>query len=221
MEINNKKTVERHITSDMPIKPVLALDALFDAIKPISKPFELLEGENLSIQAENPILWFFTEGLLTVIRKSDELHLQSARAKFIYGIAEAFQYRGFLLVRAEMLSKGYYISTSEFIKVINHNELWSDVAEVLSYYINMLVYRDQQLVGSNTYTIIRHKLIELMTYSESFRLKPNNSAFRYIQQRTNISRSNIFKILSELNKGSYILIEHGQLMKVYNLPSSY
>jgi len=218
MEINNKQDSNG---VDMPIKPIVALERLFNAVESLSQPFELLEGESLWIQPENPMIWMFTDGLLTIMRRRDGLHLQSARANLIYGLAEAFQYRGFLLVRAETTCRGCCLPVSSFIEIINSNGLWHDVAVVLSYYINILIYRDQQLVGSDTYTIIRHKLIELMTYSESFRMKSKNSAFRYIQQRTSISRSNIFRILSELNKGGYIKIENGQLMDVYKLPLSY
>ncbi|WP_337242198.1 helix-turn-helix domain-containing protein, partial [Proteus faecis] len=45
--------------------------------------------------------------------------------------------------------------------------------------------------------------------------------YDYIQEYTNLARSTIIKILSDLKKGQYIVVEKGRLISLTNLPEKY
>jgi CRP-like cAMP-binding protein len=45
--------------------------------------------------------------------------------------------------------------------------------------------------------------------------------YDYIQEYTNLARSTIIKILSDLKKGQYIVVEKGRLLSLSALPEKY
>ena len=45
--------------------------------------------------------------------------------------------------------------------------------------------------------------------------------YDYIQEYTNLARSTIIKILSDLKKGQYIVVEKGRLLNLTTLPEKY
>ena len=57
--------------------------------------------------------------------------------------------------------------------------------------------------------------------SEDARLRNSITAENYIRDKTNLSRSGIMRILSELKEGGYIEINRGILMMVHQLPEKF
>ncbi|MDF3573418.1 helix-turn-helix domain-containing protein, partial [Enterobacter cloacae] len=47
------------------------------------------------------------------------------------------------------------------------------------------------------------------------------NVYDYIQEYTNLARSTIIKILSDLKKGQYIVVEKGRLLNLTALPEKY
>ena len=76
------------------------------------------------------------------------------------------------------------------------------------------------MVGVDSYLMVRTLLMELADYPEAYRQQINVLSF--IQRRTNLSRSRIMSILSELRKGDYILIHRGVLKTItHPLPAHF
>ena len=57
--------------------------------------------------------------------------------------------------------------------------------------------------------------------SENEKYRNNITAENYIRDKTNLSRSGIMRILSELKEGGYIEINRGILIKVHQLPEKF
>jgi len=87
------------------------------------------------------------------------------------------------------------------------------------YGIKRLMEAHKTSAGLTTYELIRQSLMTLIAKKDELRRTIN--ACDYIQEKTNISRSRIMKILSDLKMGNYIEIERGVLIKINKLPESY
>lgn len=87
------------------------------------------------------------------------------------------------------------------------------------WYICLLSKRDDVLVARNAYSVIREFLIEIHTLITEHNRDIN--VYDYIQEYTNFARSTIIKILSDLKKGNYIVIEKGRLVTMNTLPEKY
>jgi len=70
-----------------------------------------------------------------------------------------------------------------------------------------------------TYTLLCNYLRALL--EEDFEVRASTTAEKYIKERTNLSRSIIMKTLGELNKGGYIIIKRGLLIKINHLPEKF
>jgi len=84
----------------------------------------------------------------------------------------------------------------------------------------VLSMREQELMGVDSYLMVRTLLMELAGYPEAYRRKIN--VLNFILRRTNLSRSRIMSILSELRKGDYITIHRGVLRTIaHPLPAHF
>lgn len=198
----------------MLLKSENTLHKLLLAVSLYGDPFELKENETLHSDPDQPVVWFFTDGVMTYYRMNTVPYVQSYKSVAVFGIPEVFEsLKGFKIL-AESSCRGVVVSRESFIQLIEKENLWKEVCEVLSCDILTLMEREKELIGLDHYTIIRNKLIELMSYPESFRLKRRNSIYNFISLRTGISRSNIFKIIAMLVKNGRITTKSGYLVSV-------
>jgi len=75
------------------------------------------------------------------------------------------------------------------------------------------------LVARSAYSVVREFLLEindLILYQNR-----DINVYDYIQEYTNLARSTIIKILSDLKKGKYIVVEKGKLINISSLPERY
>ena len=99
------------------------------------------------------------------------------------------------------------------------NNLWPQLTKVLSWYICMLSKRDDVLVARSAYSVVREFLYEINDLIVHHQRDIN--VYDYIQEYTNLARSTIIKILSDLKKGQYIVVEKGRLLNLTTLPEKY
>ena len=97
--------------------------------------------------------------------------------------------------------------------------LWPDLTKVLSWYICVMSKRDDVLVARSAYSVVREFLYEINDLTVHQQRDIN--VYDYIQEYTNLARSTIIKILSDLKKGQYIVVEKGRLLNLTALPEKY
>lgn len=90
---------------------------------------------------------------------------------------------------------------------------------MLAWYICLLSKRDDVLVARSAYSVVREFLIEINELIVDHQRDIN--IYDYIQEYTNLARSTIIKILSDLKKGQYIVVEKGRLISLTTLPEKY
>lgn len=75
------------------------------------------------------------------------------------------------------------------------------------------------MVARSAYSVVREFLIEINELIVDHQRDIN--IYDYIQEYTNLARSTIIKILSDLKKGQYIVVEKGRLISLTSLPEKY
>lgn len=101
----------------------------------------------------------------------------------------------------------------------DRKNLWPDLTKVLSWYICVMSKRDDVLVARSAYSVVREFLYEINDLTVHQQRDIN--VYDYIQEYTNLARSTIIKILSDLKKGQYIVVEKGRLLNLTALPEKY
>ncbi|MFU0872152.1 helix-turn-helix domain-containing protein [Kluyvera sichuanensis] len=204
-----------------PIRPEQSIQRLTALLQPIAEKMKVVPRKRMIWTHKNqPQLFLFLEGELSILRASDGLLIVTVYDPHLFGIAEMIQpVRGHLL-RAESESTILRVDAQTAMQMFRDEGVWEDVASVLSYHTAYLFYRDALVVQQRTYSVIRNHLQEMILLPEETRMKI--SILDYIQERTHLSRSSVLNVLSALKNGHYIEFKRGgYLMSVSSLPEGF
>ena len=204
-----------------PIRPEQSIQRLTALLQPIAEKMKVVPRKRMTWTHKNqPQLFLFLEGELSILRASDGLLIVTVYDPHLFGIAEMIQpVRGHLL-RAESESTILRVDAQTAMQVFREEGVWEDVASVLSYHTAYLFYRDALVVQQRTYSVIRNHLQEMILLPEETRMKISN--LDYIQERTHLSRSSVLNVLSALKNGHYIEFKRGgYLVSVNSLPERF
>ncbi|MGZ0749289.1 helix-turn-helix domain-containing protein [Kluyvera sichuanensis] len=204
-----------------PIRPEQSIQRLTALLQPIAEKMKVVPRKRMTWTYKNqPQLFLFLEGELSILRASDGLLIVTVYDPHLFGIAEMIQpVRGHLL-RAESESTILRVDAQTAMQMFREEGVWEDVASVLSYHTAYLFYRDALVVQQRTYSVIRNHLQEMILLPEETRMKI--SILDYIQERTHLSRSSVLNVLSALKNGHYIEFKRGgYLMSVSSLPEGF
>ncbi|WMY73812.1 helix-turn-helix domain-containing protein [Buttiauxella selenatireducens] len=112
-----------------------------------------------------------------------------------------------------------YLPLDVILEHVDEHDLWKSI----SYFLMHVTYRFNEYVKTNsgisTYQLICNLLMALN--EEDFETRATVSAAKYILDRTPMSRCGVMKMLSSLNKGGYIVIKRGLLIRINKLPEQY
>lgn len=137
-----------------------------------------------------------------------------------YGLFDDIPHKQHYVLFAETDLRGRWISHQAAVDILNEQNLWRHVTHILAQRLMVLSMREQELIGVDSYLMVRTLLMELADYPENYRKKIN--VLNFIHRRTNLSRSRIMSILSELRKGDYITIHRGVLVTIaHPLPANF
>ncbi|WP_058911168.1 helix-turn-helix domain-containing protein [Entomohabitans teleogrylli] len=196
-------------------------DAELNTIIELTKGYEektLKKWQRIS-SADSGNLYVILNGEMEFRRRSDELCMFPLRSNMIFGLGNIFYQTDQIIGVACADTVVRIVPKEAFLQLIAHHQCWLELTKVLSWYICILNKRDDMLVARSAYTIIREFLIEINELMALY--KRDINVYDYIQEYTNLARSTIIKILSELKKGQYVVIEKGRLVKLNTLPEKY
>jgi CRP-like cAMP-binding protein len=206
-------------------KPMAAINRLFQVVDEASDAFVLQRHRVLPIfdEPDKQCLYLMTEGRFAISRDSDGLYIATISSPLTLGLSMLF-HEELTQERQHTLSslsecRGYRVPVCLAAERITELNLWPDVAAVLAYLFELLIHRDQHLVGVSAYAMVRYNLMQISEYSNTERMDINVE--KYIHQHTRLSRSGIMKILSDLRFGGYINMKRGRLISINNLPENY
>ena len=152
-------------------------------------------------------------------RESDELCMFSLNDQAIFGLSAIFYNSSHMygLVRTETVVR--QIKVEDFKQLMTEKNLWPELSKVLAWYICLMSKRDDVLVARSAYSVVREFLLEINDLI--VQNKRDVNIYDYIQEYTSLARSTIIKILSDLKKGQYIVVENGRLLSLTSLPEKY
>ena len=169
--------------------------------------------------ADSEYIHIVMSGEVEFRRNSDELSMFIIRSPFIIGLASIFYSsdHSYVIARSNVVVRS--IKKDDFKQLITEKNLWPELSKVLSWYVCVLGKRDDILVARSAYSVVREFLIEINDLITLHHRDIN--IYDYIQEYTNLARSTIIKILSDLKKGHYIVVEKGKLVSLNSLPERY
>lgn len=168
---------------------------------------------------ENEFIHIIVSGEVEFRRESDELCLFTLQGQCIFGLSSIIYHSSHMygLVRSNTVVRS--IPKDAFSQLMTEKGLWPELTKVLAWYICMLSKRDDVLVARSAYSVVREFLLEINELIVHHQRDIN--VYDYIQECTSLARSTIIKILSDLKKGQYIVVEKGRLLNITNLPEKY
>ena len=198
-------------------RPKKAIDALVAATA--DYPEKTLKKWQKIITADSQYVHVMVSGEIEIRRHSDELSMFTMRQAGFLGISAIYNTasRMYGLVRDTTIIRT--IRRDEFERLISEKNLWPEFSQYLIWYIDILSKRDDILVARSAYSIVREFLLEINDLIVHQNRDIN--VYDYIQEYTSLARSTIIKILSDLKKGHYIVVEKGKLINITSLPERY
>lgn len=161
-----------------------------------------------------------THGAVSISRHPNNILFGMAQSPAIFGLAAAvINIHQEYILTAESECQGYYLPAQDTLHCLESYQLWREALYWVTWQHRMLEVRDAELIGASNYHQIRSTLLAMARWSDSLRARIG--VMKFIQQRTNISRSVIAEVLSALRQGNYIQMEKGKLVSVTRLPCDY
>ncbi|MCT4703284.1 helix-turn-helix domain-containing protein [Enterobacteriaceae bacterium H20N1] len=209
------------MTTSAPVRPDDSITRLLDVLQPISTPIEVVPRKRLHWDYKGRAQFYlFLKGEVSVLRASDGLVIATAYDPHLFGIAEGVQPLHWNILRIETESTIMRVDAQKAMETITANNLWQDVAIMMSYFTSYLFYRDALVVQQRTYSVIRDHLLEMMQLPEETRLRV--SILEYIQDRTHLSRSSVLNMVFSLKESKHIETKRGgYLLSMKDLPESF
>jgi len=198
-------------------RPEKAIDAIIAATA--DYPEKTLKKWQKVITADTNYVHILIRGEIEIRRRSDELSMFTMRYAGFLGVSAVYNRASHMYGIARDTSVIRTIKREEFERIISENNLWLEFSQILVWYIDILSKRDDVLVARSAYSVVREFLLEindLILYQNR-----DINVYDYIQEYTNLARSTIIKILSDLKKGQYIVVEKGKLINISSLPERY
>jgi hypothetical protein len=202
-----------------PNRPNEAIERLVTALTPLGNPLEIAPRKRLNWESGGtPFIYVFLKGEISISRASDGILVATVTEPHIFGFAEMFHPMRSNMMRAEIACQMLRVDGDKAEQAIERHGLWRDVAEMLAFHTNAMLYRDLLIVNQRTYPIVCHYLRELDSQPEETKSRVN--ILTYIQQRTGLSRSSILNIVSSLKTERFIDFDRGGYnVKVFSLPN--
>lgn len=198
-------------------RPQEAIDAIIAATA--EYPEKTLKKWQKIITADVNYIHIVISGEVEIRRVSDELSMFTMRSAGFLGVSSIYNKASYMYGIARDTTVIRTIRKDEFERLIGEKNLWPQFSQILVWYIGLLSKRDDILVARSAYSVVREFLLEI----NELIIHQNRdvNVYDYIQEYTNLARSTIIKILSDLKKGHYIVVEKGKLKNITSLPERY
>lgn len=198
-------------------RPQKAIDAIIAATA--DYPEKTLKKWQKIITADTNYVHIMVSGEIEIRRTSDELSMFIMNKPCFLGVSTVYNRASHMYGLARNTTVIRTIKRDEFERLIGEKNLWMEFSQILVWYINVLSKRDDVLVARSAYSVVREFLLEINELIVHQNRDIN--VYDYIQEYTSLARSTIIKILSDLKKGHYIVVEKGKLINISNLPERY
>jgi len=163
--------------------------------------------------------YLLLSGVIKVCRATDALVIATMPSPNITGISSLLPASHDLFLETQSDSFIGSLTTQKAYEIIEQYNAWELLASHVTRVTANLFKRYVIMTAPTTYDILKFQLMSLMQEPEDLRLA--TSTVKYITERTRLSRSTIMKMLAQLKKGGYIVMDEGILIAINNFPDKY
>lgn len=202
--------------------PKNEIEEIRSALLPVGSQvnFNLGKHINLSNRYNKKVCYILLDGYVSYRHKENGVVISYAYAGSLIGIGNFLIEQNAGFFRAETNIETMCVSEDEFQEIFNKNSLlWKSLTYYMTYITQRLMIRDVKVNTKTAYQTVKNLLNELSIQPEDVCHKINASY--YILERTHLARSTVMSILSQLQKGSYIELKNGHLLRVNKLPEQF
>ena len=198
----------------LPQKPLAELYRLTDLFTDYNKLTRVERYTLIPIKAHTVTL--IHGGQFSIIRSSDRLLFEKQTAPALYGLSGNTRSLTYLRVYADTQCYFQLVPLEIFMQRLEDHHALHLIPPILSWHIENLLYRDEMMMGRNSYQMIKGNILHINQLDEFMRTKINVADF--IVKRTNLSRSIVMKVLSAMRAKNHIDVKRGKLLSVNQLP---
>jgi CRP-like cAMP-binding protein len=190
---------------------------LIDALSPLAEIKQIKGRQNLELRINDVLYCYLVlKGHLGVFRKSDNRMLAVITYPSIMGIAGLVTGKSTIYLKALTPSTVGKVSLEIVQFTIQECNLWEPLSKHMMLLSERLYVSGEQLTAPTAFQIVCKQLMELM--GEDISIRGQITAERYIRDKTELSRSKVMDVLSELKRNGSIELNKGILMNINSLP---
>lgn len=197
------------------LRPLESIQRLIDAARPYSVTETYKAGRHTELPIED--VFMMEDGLAALHRDSGKQLLIISAAPLVIGMRSLF------FPQSEVYTLQFISDTSllrlpnsTFMAILDEQHLWKDAAHLLAFHLLTALEQHSRQVKRSDYDIIRALILEYELLSPIVRQA--TPLAHYIVNKGLLSRSNVMRILSMLDKMGYITLRRGRLEHVDYLP---
>ncbi|EBK0028747.1 helix-turn-helix domain-containing protein [Salmonella enterica] len=176
-------------------------------------------GQIIELPSNFRAIIYLKEGSAGIYYKENHCLVSENSSPAIIGLTFLFIQNYHMYIRFYSECKAYYINQTEFVKLCDKKQLWRHVSQLIARAERTLHSSPSISAFRNVYDVVKFHLDNIWKLPENER--NNISIYKYILERSPISRSSLHKIIRDLNMGGYIKTERGKLLKLIRLPVKY
>lgn len=198
-------------------RPLLAIQRIMQALLPVSTPFELQPDERFEFcdTENNANILLLLEGTGVVCHSENNMAITTLFSPSVLGLIDGYSTFYDVEARPKHFFSAETSCSGQLDRLLSLWRLWtSKISGMISPGFWPIGYwlwpsAEKEFIGVESFIMIRTLILELGSYPEEYREQIN--VLNFIQRRTNLSRSGILYVLSELRKGEYISVHRGVL----------
>ena len=166
-------------------KPLFAVESLLSAFLPASSLFALPRSTYYRFpptQAESGLI-LLEEGIASLCHAENNMVISTIFAPSLlglidgYGVFNGIPEKHHCSLFAETDLRGRWIGHQAAVEILNAQNLWQEMAHVLAQRLMVLSMRSQEMMGVDSYLMVRTLLTELADYPEAYRRQINVLSF--------------------------------------------
>lgn len=206
-----------------PSPSMIQVQATLDLVEKLSPhlTFEIVPPQSKFpyIIDDIPMCTVVRSGKVRVRRDSDEIVIASIPIPNIMGVGSLVPKNAGLYIETVSECSIASLTSEQALQLIGQLDLWQLLSAHITKVANNVLVYSIIMTPPTAYEVIRFQLLALM--DEDSDIRNDITAANYILQRTRLSRSSVMKILAELKKGEFIVMDEGRLTHINKLPHKY
>lgn len=202
------------------LKPVTHIQTLHTSLLANHKALKSKPGQRFQfVQNDTKMCFMLLQGKCDIRRYGDALIISAIESPSMVGLSDLVHDPSNVIIQSTTAIEYLYLPLETVLEHVEEHNLWKSVSYFLMHVTSRFNEYFKTNSGISTYQLICNLLQELN--EEEFEIRATVSAAKYILDRTPMSRSGVMKILSNLNKGGYIVIKRGLLIRINHFPEEY